>query len=119
MEILNRLPFKSQKKIFQRLEDLCSYSALTKEERRAYDVSLKNYIDQQVVKETAHDDGYNEGLEKGESIGLKKGLKKGRAEGDFAKSIAIAQNMLAKGMDVKIIMELTGLTEEEVNQLRS
>ena len=111
MEILNRLPFKAQKKIFQKLEDLCSYSALTKEERRAYDVSLKNYIDQQVVKETAHEDGYNEGLQRGEAIGIKKGRAEGRAD--------IVRNMLTKGMDLNTIIELTGLTEEEVNKLRS
>jgi len=117
MYILNKLPFKAQKQIFQKLEDLCRLSKLDDVERKAYDISLKNYIDQQVVKETAHEDGYNEGFQKGESIGLEKGLQKGRAEGENARNIAIARNMLAKGMDVKTIMELTGLSEKEVNKL--
>jgi len=107
MEILTRLPFKAQKQIFQKLEDLCTLSKLDDAERKAYDVSLKNYIDQQVVKETAHEDGYNEGLEEG------------RAEGEAARSKAIARKMLAKGMDVKTIMELTGLTEEETKLIDS
>jgi len=118
MHILNRLPFKAQKQIFQKLEDLCSYSALTKEERRAYDVSLKNYIDQQVVKETAREDGYNEGLQRGEAIGIKKGRAEGETIGIKKGIINTARNMLAKGMDANIIMELTGLTEEEINKLR-
>jgi len=95
MEILNRLPFKAQKQIFQKLEDLCSYSALTKEERKAYNVSLKNYIDQQVVKETAYDEG--------------------KADGRAEERAEIARNMLAKGMDTNTIMELTGLSKEEIN----
>ncbi|EPZ43251.1 hypothetical protein N007_13645 [Alicyclobacillus acidoterrestris ATCC 49025] len=34
------------------------------------------------------------------------------------KSIVIAKNMLAEGMEVELIVRLTGLSVEEINNLR-
>lgn len=44
-----------------------------------------------------------------ERYGVKKGVKKEKKE--------IAKKMLAKGMDIKVIMEITELTEEEIKKL--
>jgi len=109
MEILSKLPFMEQKHIFQKLGELCSYASLSPEEQKAYDVSLKNYIDQQVVKETAHEDGYNEGRAEGEAIGLQKGEAIG-----YRNSAKVLKSM---GMAPDLITKVTGLSEEEIGKL--
>ncbi len=41
----------------------------------------------------------------------------GRTEGEFAGKLKVAQNMLAKGMDITTIAELTGLSAEQLDKL--
>lgn len=53
------------------------------------------------------------GLKKGIEIGEKKGIKKGMKEAIKE----MAKKMKEKGMDIKLIQEVTDLTEEEINLL--
>ena len=48
----------------------------------------------------------------------RKGIDRGREEGERSKAIEIAKNMILKGLEVKMISTLTGLTVEEVERLR-
>jgi predicted transposase/invertase (TIGR01784 family) len=50
---------------------------------------------------------------------LEEGERKGREEGERNRNIAIARSMLAKGIDVKTVMECTGLSAEELDELTS
>ena len=45
---------------------------------------------------------------------LKKGHKEGREEGREEKAYEIARKMIAKGLDVDTIADLTGLTMDEI-----
>ena len=45
--------------------------------------------------------------------------QKGREEGMNQRSLEIARNMLAKGMDASTVLEITGLSMEEIQQLRA
>ena len=45
------------------------------------------------------------------------GISKGISEGKRERNIEIVKNMLSKNMDIKLISEITGLTESEVNAL--
>ena len=49
--------------------------------------------------------------------GMAKGMAKGEEVGKSQRSIEIAKNMLAKGMDAAMVMEITGLTESQMQQL--
>ncbi len=49
-------------------------------------------------------------LEKGEEIGLKKGLEKGEKLG----RLETARRLLKLGIDLKIIRDTTGISEEEL-----
>ena len=53
---------------------------------------------------------------------MEKGMEKGRAEGIEEgmnqRSLEIARKMLAKGMDEASIMDMTGLTAEEIKLLK-
>lgn len=52
-----------------------------------------------------------------EEKGRKKGRKEGRLEGRKENSRSIALKMLASGLDPKMVMELTGLSQEELSSL--
>ena len=111
MEVLERLPFTAQKKIFDHLAKLADVRCLSSEEQEKYDESIK-----------AVDDYYS-GLYgsyiEGEEKEIAKGMVEGIAKGELSKSLAIARNLLAMGMSWSQIMQATGLTEEQLKQLQS
>ena len=57
------------------------------------------------------DDRYQKGMEKGRAEGMEKGMSQ--------RSLEIARKMLAKGMDEASIMDMTGLTAEEIKLLKA
>ncbi len=107
MEVLERLPFTAQKKIFDHLAKLADVRCLSSEEQEKYDESIK-----------AVDDYYS-GLYGSYVEGEEKGIAKGRAEGELSKGLTVARNLLAMGMSWSQIMQITGLTEEELKPLHS
>ena len=46
------------------------------------------------------------------------GMAKGRAEGELTKSLDIARKMLASGLPASQITEFTGLSKEQLGQLK-
>ena len=56
-----------------------------------------------------------EGMEKG----MEKGREEGRAEGMNQRSLEIARKMLANEMDEAAVMDMTGLTAEEIKLLKA
>ena len=85
---------------------------------------IKNSID--TAKREGKEEGLAEGREKGLAEGMKKGLaegvEKGLAEGlekgMNKRSLEIARKMLANGMDAATVMEITGLSESQLQQLK-
>ena len=73
---------------------------------------IKNSID------TAKREGKEEGLAEGMEKGLAEGMKKGMEKGMNKRSLEIARKMLANGMDVATVMEITGLSESQLQQLK-
>ena len=59
-----------------------------------------------------------EGREEGERIGEKRGRKEGLAQGEKTKQREIARRMVEKNLDLVLIKEMTGLTEQELNALK-
>ena len=95
MEVLERLPFTAQKKIFDHLAKLADVRCLSSEEQEKYDESIK-----------AADDYYS-------------GLYGSYVEGELSKGLEVARNLLAIGMSWPQIVQITGLTEEELKPLKS
>ena len=85
-------------------------SGFTDAELRAYD----KFWDAVSVEKTLQYDSYQQGMEKGMEKGMKQGLEKGMKNG----KIEIARKMLAKGMDEATVMDMTGLTAEEIKQMK-
>ena len=81
---------------------------------------IKNSID--TAKREGKEEGLAEGMEKGLAEGMEKGLVKGLAEGMEKgmnkRSLEIARKMLANGMDAAMVMEITGLSESQLQQLK-
>ena len=63
--------------------------------------------------------GWNEGHAEGKADGLKEGKAEGIKEGASNKQKEIAINMLNKNMDVKTISNVTCLSENEIEKLKS
>ena len=85
------------------------------EEMREYEASKKAYRDIKNSIDTAKQEGLAEGLE----IGMEKGMKQGMEKGMNLRSLEIARKMLAKGMDAASVMEITGLSAEQMQQLKA
>ena len=85
----------------------------------SFEASKMAYRDIKNSVDTAKREGIAEGMEKGMEIGLEKGREEGREEGMNLRSLEIARKMLAKGMDEASIMDMTGLTAEEIKLLKA
>ena len=77
-------------------------SGFTEAELRAYD----KFWDSVSVERTLLDDRYQKGKEEGKEEGMAEGMKQ--------RSLEIAKKMLANGMDAATVMEMTGVTAEQM-----
>ena len=89
-------------------------SGFTDAELWAYD----KFWDSVSVERTLIDDSYQKGKEEGMEKGIEKGRAEGKEEGMNQRSLEIARKMLAQGMDEAMVMDLTGLTAEEIKQMK-
>ena len=99
---------------FDRLFEEAEIAKFTPQEIREYETSKMAYRDIKNSVDTAKREGIAEGMEKG----MKEGLEKGRAEGMNQRSLDIARNMLADGVDINLIMKYSGLTQKQIEKLK-
>ena len=85
-------------------------SKFTPREQREYEASKMAYRDIKNSIDTAKREGKEERLAEGMEKGIEKGMNQ--------RSLVIARKMLAKGMDVATVMEITGLAESQLLQLK-
>ena len=89
------------------------------DQERYYIQSIKDYErDRASEKYWESVEARNKGLKEGLDKGLKEGLNKGLKEGEKNKSIEIAKNMLKDNVDINIISKYSGLSIEEINELK-
>ncbi len=91
---LDRIPVKLKESIFLKLFETAEISKLKPDEYKQYEASVNAYRDIFNIKNTY--------------------LEKGKIEG----KIEVAKNLLISGVDIKIIMKSTGLSEKEINKLK-
>ena len=118
LQSLNENELIQQQQYLPTTEEL-EISGFTDAELRAYD----KFWDSVSVERTLIDDSYQkgkeEGMEKGIAEGMEKGMKQGMEKGMNLRSLEIARKMLAKGMDEASVMDMTGLTAEEIKLLKA
>ena len=76
-----------------------------------YEASKMAYRDIKNSIDTAKQEGLAEGMEKG----MKKGMEKGMNQ----KALDIARNMLVDGVDINLIKKYSGITQEQIEKIRS
>ena len=92
---------------FKRLFETAEIARFSESEMRDYEESLKNLRDLGNVLNTAKEEG------------RKEGRKEGREEGERKKSFEIARNLLQAGIAEDVIAATTGLSIEEIQNLKS
>ena len=106
-------PKALQDRIFQKVFEQAEIARYSREERREYEASIKNYWDYYSTMKTATDKaiakGRAEGLAEGRAEGETIGIEKNRREN--------ALKMKADKMPVELIAKYTGLTVEEIAAL--
>ena len=110
LQSLNEDELIQQQQYLPTTEEL-EISGFTDAELRAYD----KFWDSVSVERTLLDDRYQKGMEEG----MEKSRAEGMEEGMSQRSLEIARKMLAKGMDEASIMDMTGLTAEEIKLLKA
>jgi len=71
------------------------------------------------IRGEAMREGKREGIKEGKREGIKEGMKEGIKKGIKEGKREIAKKMLMEGLDPKLIIKITGLTETEVLELKS
>ena len=94
---LDNRPAALREKIFSKLFAAASVARFTPTEVREYEDSLKAYRDIKNSLDTAKEEGREEGREQ--------------------RNIEIAKKMLAAGMDIDIIINMTDLSKDEIEKL--
>jgi predicted transposase/invertase (TIGR01784 family) len=92
---LDRIPDKLREKVFEKLFETAEIAKFTPEQVRSYEDSLKYYRD------------------------LKNSLDTARGEGEINKATDVAIKSLKKGLSIKDIAEITGLSESEIERLKA
>jgi len=90
---LERIPDTLREQVFEQLFDTAEIARFTPDQVRSYEKSLKYYRDMKNSLDTAFDEGKNE------------------------RDREIVLNGLQQGIDIKIIAQLTGLSEEEIKEI--
>ncbi len=102
---LDRIPEKLKENIFLQLFETAEIAKFSQQEYQDYEDSLKYYRDLKNSLDTAKEEGRIEGKQEG------------RMEGKLEGKIEDALKMLEKGLDISLISEITGLTEEQIKNL--
>jgi len=98
-------PKALQDRIFQKVFEQAEIARYTREERREYEASIKNYWDYYSTMKTATDKA------------IAKGRAEGLAEGRAVEKLANARSLKGNGVPIDIIAKSLGLTPEEIAAL--
>ncbi|HFI0166600.1 TPA: hypothetical protein ACGORL_002214, partial [Streptococcus suis] len=112
----NREFSQSTSDIIEKAENLLNRNTWTEEEIEMVDQWLRNASNHFGELESSFIRGRNRGKEEGRAEGLEEGRTEGLEEGSLQKSLDVAQKLLARGLDIEDVLEITGLTSEQLTQ---
>ena len=115
MNMFEQMPFSEKYPVFRKLAEIGDLRKLSREELELYDEDIKNMRDIYATRKFDE----KRGMEKGRAEGMAEGMAKGMAKGELSKGLEVARNLLAIGMSWPQIVQLTGLTEDQLKQLQS
>ena len=121
METLDKMPFTEKNPAFVELIDLATYQNMSEDEQVAYDRSLKRMWDYDNMlrgeREYAMAEGEARGEARGRAEGRAEGEARGRAEGEAMEKAKIAKNLKSLAVPIDIIIQASGLTKEQIEEL--
>ena len=138
LSTMDKLPSFLDKRIFGLIFEVGEIGKLTEEDRMSYESSLKHKRDAESVFNSAlrsgeakglaegmakgmakgMAEGMTKGMAEGMTKGMAKGMTKGMAEGERKKALETARKMLSKGFEREDICDITGLSIEEIEELK-
>ena len=95
----------------QRAYEQLEYLSQDEKARQEYDDYVQAKFDNSMMMHFEKEKGIEEGIEKGKIIGIEEGKKKN--------TIKIVKNMLKSNLSIETIMEVTGLTKEEIEDIKT
>lgn len=111
LESFDHIPAILDEPIFQKAFKTAELANLSREQYRLYEQTLIDYWGVTAAVETAREEGRDEGREEGREAG--------REEGATERAMATARKMLAKGYAPAEVAELTGLSLQQIEGMRS
>ena len=121
--MFEQMPFSEKYPVFRKLAEIGDLRKLSREELELYDEDIKNmrdiYATRKFDEKRGMEKGRAEGMAEGMVKGMAKGMAKGIAKGELSKGLEVARNLLAMGMSWSQIVQVTGLTEDQLKQLQS
>ena len=119
---LTQRPKELYDKVFDRLFEEAEIAKFSPKEVREYEASKMAYRDIKNSIDTAKQEGKEEGIaigkEEGIAIGKEEGIAIGKEEGKNERNLEIAKGMLVMNIDEATVIKLTGLTVEQLQQLK-
>jgi predicted transposase/invertase (TIGR01784 family) len=113
----DKMPEKFKEKVFKKLFEVAAIANYNESEQQAYQDSLRYYRDWKNVLDNKYEEGKAEGFEEGKAEGFEEGKAEGFEEGKKKGLYNTAKNMKQKGFSITTIIELTGLSEDEIQLL--
>ena len=104
---------KTTKKAIKQAKDTLEQISKDKHEQELARLRKKYIMDQNAIQEY----GYCRGIEEGVEIGKRDGIEIGKNDGIQFEKIETAKKMLAKKMPIDVIIEITGLSKEEIEKV--
>ena len=115
MNMFEQMPFSEKYPVFRKLAEIGDLRKLSREELELYDEDIKNMRDIYATRKFDE----KRGMAKGRAKGRAEGLAEGLAKGELSKGLEVARNLLSMGMSWSQIVQVTGLTEEQLKQLQA
>ena len=115
---LMQRPAAFQERVFTRLFEQAEISKFNKQELKMYEDSVNAYRDIVNAIRTAEKTKFAEGHAEGHAEGMAEGMAKGIAEGEKEAKEKMAANLLSLGVPLETIVQASGLSEEDIQNLK-
>lgn len=125
LEDFQHIPTIFKDDVFTQAFEKAELANMKQAELDQYETSLKIFRDNKATfdyaKQAAYDEGRTEGIidgiKEGIKEGIREGIREGKIEGIRASKIEIASSAKLMGLSIKDISILTGLSEDEIEEL--
>ena len=119
---------KRREEILKALKETISYCKehnilkefLELKQREVEEIMMSVFTQEQatnMVLKEKYNEGKLEGMEQGIQQGMQQGIQQGMQQGMQQKTVYIAKMMKEQGLSLDIIVNITGLSEDEINKL--